>query len=162
MLRWAPTPQSSFAWTGTSCRSRHRGRLGGRLALVLASASDAAFVGSELRDELVRSRALLEERLQRRCRTLAYPYTDLNGSVVDATEAAGYAYAATIPIGHMLSVPLRWSRVGVFRSDSPRRFKLLTSRAARGFLATSTGTMTADAVRSAKGQTRRVLRTAGC
>ena len=111
----------------------------------------------DLRDELARSRAVLEERLQRPCRTLAYPYSSVNGQVVEATDAAGYTYAATLPIGHRLSTPLRWSRVGVFRNDSPRRFKLLTSRATRGFTATATGSMAADMVRNVKGQARRVL-----
>jgi peptidoglycan/xylan/chitin deacetylase (PgdA/CDA1 family) len=107
--------------------------------------------------ELVASRELIEERLQRRCRTIAYPYSDLDDDVVRATDQAGYSYAATIPVGHALSLPLRWSRVGVFRTDSLGRFKLLTSRAARGFLATSTGTWTADAVRGAKGRARSAL-----
>jgi peptidoglycan/xylan/chitin deacetylase (PgdA/CDA1 family) len=105
---------------------------------------------ASLRDELVRSRALLERRLDRPCRTLAYPYSDVDGRVVEATSAAGYAFACTIPVGHALSLPLRWSRVGVFRHDSHRRFMLLTSRAARGFLATVTGSLIADAVRKGK------------
>jgi peptidoglycan/xylan/chitin deacetylase (PgdA/CDA1 family) len=107
--------------------------------------------------ELVASREWIEERLQRRCRTIAYPYSDLDADVVAAADQAGYAYAATIPVGHALSLPLRWSRVGVFRTDSIGRFKLLTSKAARGFLATSTGTRTADGVRAAKGRARSVL-----
>ena len=111
-----------------------------------------------LQDELVRSRALLQDRLQRPCRTLAYPYSDVDGGVVEAADAAGYAYAAMIPVGQALSLPLRWSRVGVFRTDSMGRFKLLTSRAARGFLATATGTVTADVVRATKGQVRRAVR----
>jgi peptidoglycan/xylan/chitin deacetylase (PgdA/CDA1 family) len=109
------------------------------------------------RRELVDSRELIEERLQRRCRTIAYPYSDVDEDVVLATDEAGYAYAATIPVGHALAVPLRWSRVGVFRTDSFGRFKLLTSKAARGFLATTTGTRTADAVRVAKGQIRGLI-----
>ena len=112
---------------------------------------------ADLQRELVGSRALLEERLQRPCRTLAYPYSAVDGRVVEATAAADYAYAATLPIGHSLPLPLRWSRVGVFRSDSLRRFKVMTSRATRRLIATSTGTLAADTVRSAKGQTRRVL-----
>jgi hypothetical protein len=105
----------------------------------------------------VRSRELIEERLQRRCRTLAYPYSDLDEDVVETTDRAGYAYAATIPVGHALALPLRWSRVGVFRTDSFGRFKLLTSKGARGFLATTTGNRTADAVRVAKARVRGVL-----
>jgi peptidoglycan/xylan/chitin deacetylase (PgdA/CDA1 family) len=107
--------------------------------------------------ELTGSREVLEDKLQRRCRTIAYPYSDVDEDVVADTDRAGYAYAATIPVGHALALPLRWSRVGVFRTDSLGRFKLLTSKAARGFLATTTGTRTADAVRIAKGRAREVL-----
>jgi peptidoglycan/xylan/chitin deacetylase (PgdA/CDA1 family) len=112
---------------------------------------------SAVRDELTGSRELLEARLQRPCRSLAYPYSDVNGAVVEAVYASGYAYAATIPVGHALSLPLRWSRVGVFRGDSMRRFRLLTSRATRGFLASSTGTTTADAVRVVRSELRDAL-----
>ncbi len=107
-----------------------------------------------VRAELNDSRELLEDRLQRRCRTIAYPYSDVDGVVVDATDVAGYSYAATIPVGHAAPLPLRWPRVGVFRSDSMRRFRLLTSRGTRNFLASDTGTRTADAVRLVKGRLR--------
>jgi peptidoglycan/xylan/chitin deacetylase (PgdA/CDA1 family) len=107
--------------------------------------------------ELVASRERIEERLQRRCRTIAYPYSDLDEDVVKAADLAGYSYAATIPVGHAPSLPLRWSRVGVFRTDSRRRFRLLTSRAVRGFLAASTGTRMADAVRITKAHARSAL-----
>jgi peptidoglycan/xylan/chitin deacetylase (PgdA/CDA1 family) len=110
---------------------------------------------STLRDELVGSRELLEQRLGRPCRTLAYPYGDHDGRVVAATERAGYLFACTAPVGHQLSLPLRWGRVGSYRSDSQRRFRLLTSRAARGFLATATGTLTADTVRTGKAWARK-------
>lgn len=112
---------------------------------------------ASVRDELVRSRELLEERLQRPCLSLAYPYSDVDGSVVAAAHAAGYAYGATVPVGSALSLPLRWSRLGVFRSDSSRRFKLISARGTRGFLATATGAATADGVRALKGQVRRLV-----
>lgn len=112
---------------------------------------------TDLRRELVESRQMIEQQLDRACRTLAYPYSDVDARVVEAAGAAGYAFACTIPIGHALSLPLRWSRVGAFRNDSPMRFRVLTSRACRGFLATATGTMAADLVRYGKGQARRGL-----
>ena len=105
---------------------------------------------SALHDELFGSRELLEKRLRRPCRTLAYPYGDHDSRVVEAAILAGYRFACTAPVGHALPLPLRWSRVGAFRSDSFGRFRLLTSQAARGFLATATGTLTADAVRTGK------------
>jgi peptidoglycan/xylan/chitin deacetylase (PgdA/CDA1 family) len=113
---------------------------------------------SDALDELVRSRDRLEDRLQRPCPSLAYPYSDVNMAVVGLAHQAGYAYAATVPVGSALSLPLRWSRVGVFRTDSPQRFRVLTSRITRDFLATSTGTAVANAVRTTKGQVRRLNR----
>ncbi len=104
----------------------------------------------QLRDELEGSRELLEARLQRPCASLAYPYSDVDDRVVAAAHAAGYTRAVTIPVGGTYPLPLRWPRVGVFRSDSLRRFKLMTAPATRRFLISVTGNMTADAVRSAK------------
>ena len=112
----------------------------------------------ELAEELVRSRREIEEQMQRACRTIAYPYSDLNARVVDAADAAGYFLGATIPVGGTLAVPLRWARVGVFRIDSFSRFRLLTLQATRGFVATKTGAKTAHAVRLLKGYARRVRR----
>lgn len=103
-----------------------------------------------LADELTRSRAVIEERLGRPCTSIAYPYSDHDGRVVAATAAAGYALAATIPVGGARPLPLRWPRVGVFRTDSPRRFALLTAPATRRFLATAGGNAIADGVRAAK------------
>lgn len=109
----------------------------------------------ELRRELEESKRVLEERLGRPCPSLAYPYSDHDGRVVAATHAAGYRYAATIPVGGARPLPLRWPRVGVFRTDSQRRFELLTAASTRRFLATTTGNAVADAVRAAKAPRRR-------
>jgi peptidoglycan/xylan/chitin deacetylase (PgdA/CDA1 family) len=109
-------------------------------------------------DELARSRQTLEDKLQRPCPSLAYPYSDVDTRIVAAAHRAGYSYAATIPVGSGFSLPLRWSRVGVFRTDSSRRFRVLTSRTTRDFLATSTGTALADTVRATKAYGRRMLR----
>lgn len=108
-----------------------------------------------LADELQRSRAIIEERLGRPCPSLAYPYSDHDQRVVAATAAAGYRLAATIPVGGARPLPLRWPRVGVFRTDSMRRFALLTAPATRRFLATDAGNAVADAVRAAKALARR-------
>lgn len=109
----------------------------------------------QLRDELERSRAAIEERLGRPCRTLAYPYSDHDGRVVAATAAAGYVAAATIPMGGAQPYPLRWPRVGVFRHDSPRRFRLLTTPLVRQCLATTVGDAIADVPRAVKARWRR-------
>jgi peptidoglycan/xylan/chitin deacetylase (PgdA/CDA1 family) len=111
---------------------------------------------ARVHSELLDSRKMLEDRLQRPCPSLAYPYSDVNMEVVGEAHKAGYSYAATVPVGSALSLPLRWSRVGVFRTDSPRRFRLTTSRVTRDFLANATGTTVANAVRTAKGHVRRL------
>jgi peptidoglycan/xylan/chitin deacetylase (PgdA/CDA1 family) len=111
-----------------------------------------------LAEELIRSRREIEEQMQLPCRTVAYPYSDLNARVVAAAGAAGYAFGATIPVGSTLAVPLRWARVGVFRVDSFSRFRLLTSQATRGFVMTKTGARAAHAVRRVKGYARRARR----
>ena len=52
---------------------------------------------AELARELEGSRATLEDRLGRPCRTLAYPYGDHDERVVAATRRAGYTAASTLP-----------------------------------------------------------------
>jgi peptidoglycan/xylan/chitin deacetylase (PgdA/CDA1 family) len=84
-----------------------------------------------LRDELVRSRAICEERLGGPCTTLAYPYGDVDARVVAAAAAAGYRAAASLP-GRMGSRDaLDWPRIGVYFVDHDRRFRLKVSPAVR-------------------------------
>jgi peptidoglycan/xylan/chitin deacetylase (PgdA/CDA1 family) len=84
-----------------------------------------------LRDELVRSREEVEERLGRACPTLAYPYGDYDERVVEAAGAAGYSAASTLPARLHRERPLAWPRVGVYRVDDGRRFRLKISRGMR-------------------------------
>lgn len=71
--------------------------------------------------ELRGSREDCEEQLRRPCISLAYPYSDFDDRVVRAARAAGYQYAATVPREAEAPLPLQWPRVGVYRSDTPRR-----------------------------------------
>jgi peptidoglycan/xylan/chitin deacetylase (PgdA/CDA1 family) len=80
-----------------------------------------------LRLELLESRAKLEQRLGRACSTLAYPYGDHDARVVQATRAAGYAAAGTLPGRLPRPKPLAWPRVGVYHGDDERRFRLKVS-----------------------------------
>jgi peptidoglycan/xylan/chitin deacetylase (PgdA/CDA1 family) len=75
----------------------------------------------ELHDELRGSRADCEERLGRPCRSLAYPYSDVDARVVRAAREAGYLVAGTVPRAPTTPLPLRWPRVGVSRTDTTRR-----------------------------------------
>jgi peptidoglycan/xylan/chitin deacetylase (PgdA/CDA1 family) len=85
----------------------------------------------QLRAELVESKATVEERLGRDCATLAYPYGDYDERVVAAAGAAGYAAAGTLPSRLHAARPLAWPRVGVYRGDDERRFRLKVSRTLR-------------------------------
>jgi peptidoglycan/xylan/chitin deacetylase (PgdA/CDA1 family) len=84
-----------------------------------------------LQGELEGSRARLEELLSSPCRSLAYPFGDVDARVVRAARMAGYARAATLVPYPWHPHPLLWPRVGVYHVDSPRRFALKVSPLAR-------------------------------
>jgi peptidoglycan/xylan/chitin deacetylase (PgdA/CDA1 family) len=79
--------------------------------------------------ELRGSREECERALGRPCRSLAYPFGDVDARVAASAAAAGYAAAATENLAP--PAPLMWPRVGVYRPDSMRRFRLKVSRARR-------------------------------
>ena len=85
----------------------------------------------ELGRQLEESRGVLEERLGRPCRSLAYPYGDHDDRVVAAAGRAGYEAACTLPGRFNRPEPLRWPRVGIYHEDDRRRFRLKASRAMR-------------------------------
>ena len=80
-----------------------------------------------LATELRGSRAACERRLERPCRSIAYPFGDVDDRVVAATRAAGYEAAAALPVGLQGGETLHWPRTGVYRKDSLRRFRLKIS-----------------------------------
>jgi peptidoglycan/xylan/chitin deacetylase (PgdA/CDA1 family) len=84
-----------------------------------------------LRDELVRSREEVEQRLGRPCPTLAYPYGDHDERVVAAAGAAGYSAAGTLPARLHGERLLAWPRIGIYHVDDGRRFRMKISRAMR-------------------------------
>jgi peptidoglycan/xylan/chitin deacetylase (PgdA/CDA1 family) len=84
-----------------------------------------------LDDELTRSRAACEAGMGAPCRSIAYPYGDVDARVVAATRAAGYAVAAALPRRLGSTDPLDWPRVGVYHADDLRRFKLKVSPSLR-------------------------------
>jgi peptidoglycan/xylan/chitin deacetylase (PgdA/CDA1 family) len=89
---------------------------------------------ARLADELTGSRRICAAELGA-CDSIAYPYGDHDEAVVEATGAAGYAAAATLPDGSPPPRPLAWPRVGIYNNDDLRAFKLKTSplvRRARG------------------------------
>jgi peptidoglycan/xylan/chitin deacetylase (PgdA/CDA1 family) len=87
---------------------------------------------AQLVAELQQSRALCEEKLGRACRTIAYPYGDVDRRVIEATKSAGYLAAASI-----VPVPVRpfssfnWPRTGIYLGDHRRRFSFKITRPGR-------------------------------
>jgi peptidoglycan/xylan/chitin deacetylase (PgdA/CDA1 family) len=80
-----------------------------------------------LANELGQSREACERALGRPCRSLAYPYGDVDLRVTAAAAAAGYEAAATLPFGLSRPTALAWPRIGVYSKDSLRRFGLKVS-----------------------------------
>jgi peptidoglycan/xylan/chitin deacetylase (PgdA/CDA1 family) len=80
-----------------------------------------------LENELRGSREACERTLGTPCRSLAYPYGDVDSRVVAAAAEAGYEAAATLPFGLHRPTALAWPRIGVYRKDSLRRFRLKVS-----------------------------------
>ena len=85
--------------------------------------------------ELRGSREACEARLGGPCESLAYPYGDHDGRVVEAAGAAGYRAAGTLPTRFTARQALSWPRVGVYFGDEGMRFRLKVSRLGRGLRA---------------------------
>jgi hypothetical protein len=70
------------------------------------------------------SREVCEHELGRACTSLAYPYSDWSEHVAEAAGQAGYETAGTLSGRVATGAPLRTGRIGVYRSDTQRRFEL--------------------------------------
>ena len=77
--------------------------------------------------ELGESREECERRLGGACTSLAYPYGDHDPRVAAAAGRAGYLAACGVRPIDDPAAPLRRSRVGVYRADDMRRFRLKIS-----------------------------------
>jgi len=86
---------------------------------------------AELVTELRESRDACERALGRPCRSLAYPYGDFDSRVATAAAEAGYAAAATLRAGLPRPAAMAWPRIGVYRKDSLRRFRMKVSPTTR-------------------------------
>jgi peptidoglycan/xylan/chitin deacetylase (PgdA/CDA1 family) len=78
----------------------------------------------ELAEELRRSKSACEEALGQPCAAVAYPYGDVDGRVVAAAAQAGYSAGAVLSHRVLRPRELSAPRVGVYRPDSYRRFRL--------------------------------------
>lgn len=76
--------------------------------------------------ELAQSRAACLEQLDA-CRSIAYPYGDVDQRVLAATRAAGYETGAALPARLHRAQALEWPRVGAYSIDTPRRFAVKVS-----------------------------------
>lgn len=90
-----------------------------------------------LEQELVGSRAELEERLRRPCTSVAYPYGAVDGRVLAMTRRAGYVAGAATQGGSVDSA-LERRREVVSRTDGARTFALKTRPSVRRVLAKPT------------------------
>jgi peptidoglycan/xylan/chitin deacetylase (PgdA/CDA1 family) len=95
--------------------------------------------GPRLAEELAGSRRDCERELRRPCTSIAYPYGDVDGRVVEAAKQAGYVAGAALPRRRHRPRALEWPRVGVTRDDSLARFRRQTSPMVRALLASPAG-----------------------
>jgi peptidoglycan/xylan/chitin deacetylase (PgdA/CDA1 family) len=84
---------------------------------------DDAALAHELRE----SRATCVDRLGRPCRSIAYPYGDMNPRVAAAAAAAGYEAGACLSRSLKVTGPLSFPRAGIYHPDDWRRFRLKTA-----------------------------------
>lgn len=83
----------------------------------------SALDNHDLMRELTVSRSACEAAIRRPCRSIAYPYGDVDARVVAATGAAGYEAAAALPGTFGSPTALEWPRVGVWHVDGQRSWR---------------------------------------
>jgi peptidoglycan/xylan/chitin deacetylase (PgdA/CDA1 family) len=81
----------------------------------------------KLREELIASRERCEQALGRPCRSIAYPYGDVDARVAAAAAAAGYETGAKLGADLIDGGPLLCPRVGIYHPDGWGRFRLKVS-----------------------------------
>jgi peptidoglycan/xylan/chitin deacetylase (PgdA/CDA1 family) len=90
---------------------------------------------AELERELVDSKRRCEESLDRPCRSVAYPFGDVDSRVERAAAQAGYTAAGALPDRVRAADPLAWPRIGVWHRDTPPVFRVKVSPAFRALRA---------------------------
>jgi peptidoglycan/xylan/chitin deacetylase (PgdA/CDA1 family)/glycosyltransferase involved in cell wall biosynthesis len=84
---------------------------------------------AQLDAELQESRATVEREVGVPCRSIAYPYGDVDARVVAAAQRAGYQAGGALPPAYpgpdkVPSTPLNWRRINVSPIDNVARFAL--------------------------------------
>lgn len=78
-----------------------------------------------LEHELRASREACARGVGQTCRSIAYPYGDLDARVLEAAARAGYEAGCSLSVS--TSGALAWPRIGVYGLDSGLRFRLKVS-----------------------------------
>jgi len=86
---------------------------------------------ARLTSELADSRDECTRAVGRPCRTIAYPYGDVDPRVADAARAVGYDAGASMSSRLDALGPYRHPRVGIYHADDRSRFLLKASRQLR-------------------------------
>ena len=97
---------------------------------------------AELRDELRDSREHCADQLTRPCRSLAYPYGEVDARIVAAAQEVGYLAGACLSRSLAERGPHLWPRVGVFHEDSELRFRVKVSALSRSLRGSRIGRST--------------------
>lgn len=118
-LSWAQVAELAAAGWEVGAHSRTHPRL-------------TAVDDDTLWNELAGARQECERQMGQPCRTVAYPFGDLDERVQQAAGAAGYTLGAALGPHRARPGPLAVPRVGVYRCDSPARFALKVSGVMRG------------------------------
>jgi peptidoglycan/xylan/chitin deacetylase (PgdA/CDA1 family) len=77
-----------------------------------------------MRQELEASAEEYREHLGAPCRSIAYPFGDVDARVIEHTQRAGYVAGAASSRSLKCLGPLRWPRLGIYHTDTDRRLKL--------------------------------------
>lgn len=81
-----------------------------------------------LEHELQASRTAIELRVNRPCRSVAYPYGDVDETVANAARTAGYEFGVGLPAKWTdESDPMQLPRVGVYRGQGRTILRVKTS-----------------------------------
>jgi len=126
--QWAATPHAhelaGLSWEQLGTLAHAGWEIGShsRTHPRLTRLDDAALAA-----ELADSRAACERGTGTACRSVAYPYGDVDRRVAGAARAAGYSAGAALPDRPGPAAPLAWPRVGVWHTDRLWRFALKAS-----------------------------------
>jgi peptidoglycan/xylan/chitin deacetylase (PgdA/CDA1 family) len=129
---WADGPHAEelegLSWDGLGNLIEHGWEIGSH---TVSHPRLTSLGAAELAEEMARSRDACHAGTGRACDSIAYPYGDLDETVVAAAGKAGYRAGAALPARVHRARPLEWPRIGVYNRDDLGRFRLKLSRLGR-------------------------------